>query len=237
MSSGEAKNLFKFFTIFFFIDFGNHPLSHLMKNVFGYHNKGSFEIYCYALSPSDRSVWRRGIEEDCDVFRDVSDWKCDEVAKRIINDQIHVLVNLNGYTKGAKNEIFALRPAPIQISLMGFCGTMGADFVDYIVGDEVSIPPHMSPHFSESIIRLPNSYFVTDHRQSARYVLDHEDRPTRGDYNIPEDAFVFANFSQNYKFSPNLISSWVKILKNVRNSILWLLKFPPEGEDNLKAEV
>ena len=147
-------------------DFNNHPLAHLMQSVFGLHDRSRFKIYSYSLSPSDHSLFRQKIEKESDVFLDVSSWTTKEIVEQIaLVDQIHILCNLNGYTKGGRNEIFAARPAPIHISLMGFAGTMGAGTVndpehcldsqvvddlyfddiqrrwmDYIVADEVACP-------------------------------------------------------------------------------------------------
>jgi len=106
-------------------DFGNHPLSHLMGSVFGLHDRSRVEVFCYALSPSDGSEWRCRIEAEAEHFLDVSSWNVPDIARRISADAVHVAVNLNGYTKGARNEIFALRPAPVQTSYMGFPATTG----------------------------------------------------------------------------------------------------------------
>ncbi|KAJ1565273.1 hypothetical protein HK096_003699, partial [Nowakowskiella sp. JEL0078] len=107
-------------------DFVNHPLAHLMQSVFGMHNRNKFAVFCYSLSPSDSSIFRHKIEFESDVFVDVSRWTIPQIVERIVADRIHILCNLNGYTKGARNEIFAARPAPIQMAFMGFAGTMGA---------------------------------------------------------------------------------------------------------------
>ncbi|KAI8804151.1 hypothetical protein BJ742DRAFT_713483, partial [Cladochytrium replicatum] len=108
-------------------DFNNHPLAHLMQSVFGLHDRSRFRVYCYSLSPTDNSPYRAKIERESDVFVDVSGWSLGDVVHRIASvDRIHVLCNLNGYTKGGRNEIFAARPAPVQMAFMGFAGTMGA---------------------------------------------------------------------------------------------------------------
>lgn len=106
-------------------DFGNHPLSHLMGSVFALHNRARVEVFCYALSPTDGSEWRKRIEQEAEHFVDVSAWGVADIAGRISADGIHVAINLNGYTKGARNEIFALKPAPVQASYMGFPATTG----------------------------------------------------------------------------------------------------------------
>ena len=122
-------------------DLGNHPLSHLMQSVFGMHDARKYKVSCYALTPSDQSAWRRKIEEEVEVFKDVSALSNADVARLIHHDGVHVLVNLNGYTKGARNEIFALRPAPLQAAYMGFCGTLGADYMQYMFADAIVVPP------------------------------------------------------------------------------------------------
>ncbi|TPX47257.1 hypothetical protein SeLEV6574_g02756 [Synchytrium endobioticum] len=122
-------------------DFINHPLAHLMQSVFGLHDRRRFRIYCYSLSPSDNSPYRNKIEAGADVFIDVSSWSLRDIVERIaLVDKIHILCNLNGYTKGGRNEIFAARPAPIQMAFMGFAGTMGAGKVHDPTTDEDSNP-------------------------------------------------------------------------------------------------
>mmetsp|Transcript_12973 Transcript_12973/g.19544 ORF Transcript_12973/g.19544 Transcript_12973/m.19544 type:complete len:972 (-) Transcript_12973:253-3168(-) len=217
-------------------DFGNHPLGHLMQSVFGLHDRSKFEIICYSLSPSDQSTWRRKIEADVDSFKDVCEMHFGDAVNLIRGDRVHVLFNLNGYTKGAKNEIFALRPAPIQISFLGFCGTMGANYMEYMVADNTVIPPELRSYYDEKLIQLPHSYFVNDHKQSARFILDGSRAVKRAQYGIEEDKFVFCCFNQLYKIDPTLFDTWVRILKRVPNSILWLLRFPSTGEENIFNE-
>ncbi|KAF9580373.1 hypothetical protein BGW38_003014, partial [Lunasporangiospora selenospora] len=124
-------------------DFNNHPLSHLMQSVFGMHDKARFEVFCYATTPADQTPYRAKIQSEVEHFMDVSTWGTQAIVDRIVKDGIHVLVNLNGYTKGARNEVFAARPSPVQVSFMGFAGTLGAGWCDYIVADPVVCPPEM----------------------------------------------------------------------------------------------
>lgn len=179
-------------------DFGNHPLSHNLQNVFALHDSTKFRVTCYATTPSDMSSWRQNIETSAEVFKDISQLTAGDAAQLIYNDETHILVNLNGFTKGSRNEIFALRPATLQVSFLGFCGTMGASFMDYIVADNIAIPPHLRAYYTEKVISLPHSYFVTDHKQSGRAAVETEPGalPTRAQYGIAEDKFVFCNFSQ-----------------------------------------
>ncbi|KAI5919089.1 glycosyl transferase family 41-domain-containing protein [Camillea tinctor] len=171
-------------------DFNNHPLAHLMQSVFGFHNPRRAKAFCYATTASDKSIHRQQIEREAPVFRDVSSWSAEKLVEKIVEDEIHILVNLNGYTRGARNEIFAARPAPIQMSFMGFAGTLGAEWCDYLLADEVAIPPstlrplrdNLSLEdvfrdekfnetddwvYSENIIFCRDTFFCCDHAQSC----------------------------------------------------------------------
>lgn len=172
-------------------DFNNHPLAHLMQSVFGFHDQGRVKAFCYATTASDGSVHRQQIEREAPVFSDASSWSVDRLVSRVVADGIHILVNLNGYTRGARNEVFAARPAPIQMSFMGFAGTLGAEWCDYLLADKTAIPPQtLRPWrgnvdlvdqtrdgnndndqdewvYGENIIFTKDTFFCCDHRQSA----------------------------------------------------------------------
>ncbi|KAK8065705.1 tetratricopeptide [Apiospora hydei] len=171
-------------------DFNNHPLAHLMQSVFGMHNPARAKAFCYATTASDKSIHRQQIEREAPVFRDVSSWSSERLVEQIVKDQIHILVNLNGYTRGARNEVFAARPAPIQMSFMGFAGSLGAEWCDYILADEIAIPPStLRPTrdnltlssvfrdeevadqegwvYSENVIFCRDTFFCCDHAQSS----------------------------------------------------------------------
>ncbi|KAK6161641.1 hypothetical protein DH2020_005022 [Rehmannia glutinosa] len=199
-------------------DFGNHPLSHLMGSVFGMHDRANVEVFCYALSPNDGTEWRLRIQSEAEHFIDVSSMASDMIAKMINEDQIQILVNLNGYTKGARNEIFAMQPAPIQVSYMGFPGTTGASYIHYLVSDEFVSPLSYSHIYSEKIVHVPHCYFVNDYKQKNLDVLDPKCQPKRSDYGLPEDKFIFACFNQLYKMDPEIFTTWCNILKRVPNS-------------------
>ncbi|XP_059295862.1 probable UDP-N-acetylglucosamine--peptide N-acetylglucosaminyltransferase SEC isoform X2 [Lycium ferocissimum] len=216
-------------------DFGNHPLSHLMGSVFGMHDKENVEVFCYALSPNDGTEWRIRTQTEAEHFIDVSSLTSDVIARMINEDQIQILINLNGYTKGARNEIFAMQPAPIQVSYMGFPGTMGATYIDYLVTDEFVSPMKYAHIYSEKLVHLPHCYFVNDYKQKNCDVLDPSVQPKRSDYGLPEDKFIFACFNQLYKMDPEIFITWCNILKRVPNSALWLLRFPAAGEMRLRA--
>ena len=161
-----------------------------MQSVFGFHDPAKVKAFCYATTPTDKSMHRRKIEREAPVFRDASGWSCEKLVKQIASDNIHILVNLNGYTRGARNEVFSVRPAPIQMSFMGFAGTLGAEWCDYLLADETAVPlSTLRPHrnnvtlsdvfddeadteaedwvYSENIIYCRDTFFCCDHKQSA----------------------------------------------------------------------
>ena len=154
-------------------DFGNHPTSHLMQSVPGMHSRKNVLVYCYALSANDGTNFRSKIQDECDVFVDFSQVPCNgEAADRIYADGIHILINMNGYTKGARNEIFALRPAPIQAMWLGYPGTSGAPFMDYIITDKVTSPIELASQYSEKLAYMPDTFFVGDHRQMFPHLIE-----------------------------------------------------------------
>lgn len=216
-------------------DFGNHPLSHLMQSVFGFHDRENFQVICFALNGSDNSEYRDKISSEADLFIDLSSvYDFYEAAKVIYHYDIDILINLNGYTKGAKTEIFACKPARLQVAYMGFAGTHGAPYIPYLITDKIATPPEALPYYTENMIWMPNSYYVNDYMQSMSFLLS-GCSTTRSDHGLPEDKFIFANFNQLSKIDPDIFDIWMDILNAVPNSVLWLLKFPSAGEQNLKA--
>uniref|UniRef100_A0A8C2EAZ7 UDP-N-acetylglucosamine--peptide N-acetylglucosaminyltransferase 110 kDa subunit n=1 Tax=Cyprinus carpio TaxID=7962 RepID=A0A8C2EAZ7_CYPCA len=145
-------------------DFGNHPTSHLMQSIPGMHNSEKFEVFCYALSPDDSTNFRVKVMSEAHHFIDLSQIACNgKAADRIQQDGVHILVNMNGYTKGARNELFALRPAPIQAMWLGYPGTSGAPFMDYIITDKETSPFEVAEQYSEKLAYMPNTFFIGDH--------------------------------------------------------------------------
>lgn len=159
-------------------DFGNHPTSHLMQSLPGLHDRTKMEIFCYSLSPDDGTNFRSKITREAEHFIDLSQVTCNgKAADRVNSDGIHILVNMNGYTKGARNEIFALRPAPIQVMWLGYPGTSGATFMDYIITDCITSPFELAHQYSEKLAYMADTFFVGDHRQmfphlQERVILD-----------------------------------------------------------------
>ncbi|XP_046372037.1 UDP-N-acetylglucosamine--peptide N-acetylglucosaminyltransferase 110 kDa subunit-like isoform X1 [Haliotis rufescens] len=326
-------------------DFGNHPTSHLMQSIPGMHDLQNVEVFCYSLSPDDGTTFRSKIEREAEHFIDLSQIPCNgKAADRIHADGIHVLINMNGYTKGARNELFALRPAPVQVMWLGYPGTSGASFMDYVITDRLTSPVTVSKQYSEKLAYTRDTFFIGDHMNMfphmlEKYVIKYTDEngkkfeyilnstdlseakeiatsfkkvvqqvlpgatvtapdgslmsmtttilevpktvvtalntmmqssqpqtavkgdvvvmnglttsqtsnkaatgeevpsgiilTTRQQYGLPEEAIVYCNFNQLYKIDPSTLEMWVDILKNVPNSVLWLLRFPAVGEANI----
>ncbi|KAL3286096.1 hypothetical protein HHI36_000608 [Cryptolaemus montrouzieri] len=175
-------------------DFGNHPTSHLMQSVPGLHDRSNVEIFCYALSTDDGTTFRAKIMRESDHFIDLSHIPCNgKAADRIYQDGIQVLVNMNGYTKGARNEIFALRPAPIQVMWLGYPGTSGASFMDYLITDAVTSPIELASQYSEKLAYMPYTYFVGDHRQMFPHLKERlilSDRSNGAGYNLADNVAI-----------------------------------------------
>lgn len=221
-------------------DFANHPFAHLTQSIYGLHRGNStVEVFCYALTASDNSEWRKIIEGTAEHFTDISKMPTAQAAQTIANDGIHVLINCNGYTKGARTELFALRPAPVQVSFMGFPGPLGASYIEYFVTDLVTSPPDLAHRVhTEALLYHPHTYFVNDHhRSSPPGPRAFPGGPlTRGRYGLPENCFLFCNFNQLYKLDPDTFDVWATILHRVPDSKLWLLRFPGAAEERIREE-
>ncbi|VDN45416.1 unnamed protein product, partial [Dibothriocephalus latus] len=147
-------------------DFCNHPTSHLMQSLPGMHDRNKVEIFCYSLSADDGTTFRAKVSREAEHFIDLSTVQCHgKAAERIAADGIHILLNMNGYTKGARNEIFALKPAPIQAMWLGYPGTSGSTFMDFIITDAVTSPLALAAQYSEKLAYMPKTFFIGDHAQ------------------------------------------------------------------------
>jgi protein O-GlcNAc transferase len=212
-------------------DFHNHATAHLMFSLFGLHNRDEFNIFCYSYGPDDESDYRRRIQQDCEKFSDISKLNDADAAKRIYEDRADILVDLKGYTWGNRFGIAALRPAPVQICYLGFPGTTGTDFFDYIITDAVVTPEYHAIYYTEKFIYMPHCYQVNDYQQRISETLW-----KRSDFGLPEKGFVFCSFTRAYKIEPVMFDVWMKILRQIPESVLWLLPGNNRAEDHLKLE-
>ncbi len=164
-------------------------------------------------------------------FLDAHALSDDEIAARLREWEIDIAVNLNGHTFGGRNGIFARRPAPIQVNYLGYPGSMGVDFIDYIIGDRTVIPDDHRKYFSEKVVTMPHSYFVTDNRRAVSPTP-----PTRAEQGLPENGFVFCAFTSTYKITPAVFSIWMELLAAVDGSVMWFSAVDKETRANLLRE-
>ena len=204
-------------------DFRNHPVGCLIQDLFSYHDRNRFEVYCYSLINTEDEITTK-IKDSCDRYTEIALMSTQDAAQRISNDNIDILIDLTGYTTYCRSEIFALQPAPVQCQYLGFPDTMGADFIQYIIADEQLIAPQMATHFSEEVMYLPHALV-----SSSMAISDRE--MNREEFNLPADRFVFCCFNRPEKISPQVFSVWMDILQQAPNAVLWLY-----AGDNIQAE-
>jgi predicted O-linked N-acetylglucosamine transferase (SPINDLY family) len=174
---------------------------------------------------------RQRLAKTFDCFIDAQDMSDKDISLRARQDKIDIAIDLNGYTQNARTGIFAYRAAPIQINFLGYPGTLGAEFMDYIVADRFLIPGENQKHFNEKPLYLPNTYMPTDDsRELSQKPMN------RSDMGLPDDAFVFCCFNNNYKISPAEFDIWMRLLTKVENSVLWLRQSNQFSHINIKNE-
>lgn len=211
-------------------DFRNHATAHLIQDLFGLHERTDFEVIAYSTGPDDGSHYRRRIRETSDGFHDLREADPVTLARQIHDDKIDILIDLHGHSGDNRLEALALKPAPLQVAYLGYPGTTGADFIDYIVTDRIVTPPDTQRHYDEQFAYLPHSYQIN----SARPKTDR--RPTRADCKLPPDGFVFCCFNGLYKIDPTLFDLWMRLLHQIPGSVLWLLDGPADTLRNLRRE-
>ena len=216
---------------YFSADFHQHPTSVLMAGLFEHHDRSGFEIISFSYGPDTADAIRQRIQASSDKFVDVRSRSDREVAELARELEIDIAVDLKGYTQDARTGIFAMRAAPIQVNYLGYPGTMGADYIDYLIADATLIPQSQQANYVEKILYLPNSYQVND---SKRVIGDKI--PARADMGLPQTAFVFCCFNNNYKITPDVFDGWMRILKGVGGSVLWLLQGNAAVGTNLRNE-
>jgi len=215
---------------YFSADFRQHPVSSLTVGMFEAHNREAFEITAFSFGPDTQDDMRLRLEAAFDRFIDVRTKSDSEIIAMAREAGLDVAVDLAGYTEGSRPGIFAGRAAPVQIAYLGYPGTMGADFIDYIVADDTIIPPEARKHFAEKVISLPCFQVNDAGRPMVGRALP------RADLGLPESAFVFCCFNNSYKFTPATFSSWMRILAATQNSVLFLSADHPTVGEHLKAE-
>jgi predicted O-linked N-acetylglucosamine transferase (SPINDLY family) len=212
-------------------DFRQHPLSFLTAGMFESHDKSRFEITAISFGVDDDSEIRARVKASFERFVDARASSDAQIADLLKALEIDIAVDLMGFTTDSRTGIFARRPAPIQLHYMGYPGTMAARYIDYMVADRVVIPDHQQASYSEKLICLPNSYFVND---TGRQIADK--MFSRAELGLPPSGFVFCCFNSNHKITPLVFDRWMRILKQVEGSVLWLLPGHATAADNLRKE-
>lgn len=209
-------------------DFSLHPVSMLMVELFEVHDRARFEIFGFDWSPEDGSLLRARVQRAMDYFIPIGHLS-DEAAARLIRDhEIDVLIDLQGQTAGARPNMLAWRPAPLQVTYLGQPATTGFPCIDYVIADRYLIPPEYAPFYSEKPLYMPDVYQVSDrHRASAA-------APSRAECGLPEGVFVYCAFNNSYKYTQEMFEAWLRIIQRVPHSVLWLLADNEETQRNLR---
>lgn len=200
-------------------DFRNHATTHLCGGLFGRHDRSRFEVIAYSFGADDASEYRRRVERDCDRFVDVSNESFEQAAQRIAADGIHILVDMKGYCAGHRAQIFAWRPAPVQVNWLGYPASMHAPFMDYIIADALVVPQGDEQWYDEEVVRLPGSYQVNDPDQP----IDAREA-RREQEGLPASGFVLCCFNHSWKIDAATFAGWMRILSALPGSVLWLLR-------------
>jgi len=213
-------------------DLHNHPIAYLIAELFELHDRNRFEVICFSFGPEGDNKMRSRIMAGFDQFIDVRNKTDLEVAALSREMEIDIAIDLNGFTTHCRTNIFAYRAAPVQVNYLGFPGTMGADYMDYLIADPTVIPKESAQHYSEKIAYLPDAYQPNDsQRQIAQISF------TRAQLGLPESGFVFCCFNNNYKITPSTYDAWMRILQAVEGSVLWLLTDNQTAEANLRSHM
>jgi protein O-GlcNAc transferase len=212
-------------------DFHDHATAYLIAGMLESHDRSRFEITGISFGPHSDSKMRRRIEQAFEYFVDVREKTDSEVAKLLRQREIDIAVDLKGFTQDSRSGILARRPVPAQVSYLGFPGTMGANYIDYILADSTVIPEEHFRFYSERVVWLPDSYQSND---SKRLISDR--MPTRAECNLPEAAFVFCSFNSVYKINPQTFDIWMRLLSAKANSVLWLIEANSTAVLNLRRE-
>ena len=216
---------------YFSPNFNNHPVSFLTAKLYEIHDREKFEIHAFSFSIDTNDEFNIRVKNAVDHYHDVSTLSDQEIIKLARSLEIDIAIDLAGHTDGGRTNIFSMSAAPIQIGYIGFLGTMGSNYYDYVVADKIIIPEKNKKYYTENIIYLPN-YQVNDSQDCSEDMIFN-----KHDFGIPKETFVFCCFNQSYKFNPNIFDRWAKILKQVEDSVLMLYSENKNVIKNLKIEI
>lgn len=212
-------------------EFRHHATSILMVELFERHDTSRFEVFAFDNGWDDGSALRKRLNQAFTEIVDISRLSDHSAASAIRDRGIDILIDLNGHVGRKRTGIFSMRAAPVQVNWLGFPGTMGAEFMDYIIGDRVIMPEGHDADYTEKIVRLPDSYQVND---SKRPIAGRT--PTRAEVGLPDASFVFCCFNDSYKITPDVFQVWMRLLKRLEHSMLWLVEGDAAASRNLRSQ-
>ena len=210
-------------------DLREHPVGHLIAGVIEHHDRTRFELIAISLGIEDQSRIRARMRAGFDRFIDVQRLNAVQIARLIRELEVDILVDLGAFTADSRPDVLGQRPAPVQVNYLGYCGTMGASYMDYLIADRQVVPPEHWGGYQEKIVYLPDSYLPTDGSIAV------PPAPTRGQHELPETGFVFCAFNHDFKISPDIFAIWMRLLQRTPGSVLWLMSRHPLSQRNLCA--
>jgi protein O-GlcNAc transferase len=228
---GERYNHQKIRIAYLSPDLREHPVGHLMCGIFEHHDKSRFETIAISLGIDDKSRLRSRMLASFDHFIDARLLTTRQIAEKIREMEADIVIDLAGYTADSRTDVFGYRPAPVHANFLGYPGTLGVPYMDYIIADRQVIPPEHQQFYDEKVVYLPDAYLPTD--VSVKIA---ERTPTRAECGLPEDAIVFCSFSHDYKLSPPMFDVWMRLLNQVPGSVLWLMSRGETAQQNLRKE-
>ncbi len=212
-------------------DFGEHPVAYCVAELFEIHDRSQFEVVGVSFGPDNRSAMRSRLQGGVDRFIDAQEMSDRAVARMLCDMEIDIAVDLNGHTQGNRAGVFAQRAAPVQVNYLGYSGSMGAPYIDYIIGDGRVIPQGQEAFYSEKVVRLPDTYLVNDRKRAVA-----GSAPTRAEAGLPAEGFVFCCFNNSYKITPAVFDLWMRLLGRIEGSVLWLFEDNAAAAGNLGRE-
>jgi len=216
---------------YFSPDFREHPVSDLIVELLEIHNRNKFEIHAFSCGRDTQDKMNLRIKAAVDHFHDVHMKSDQDIALLARSLEIDIAIDLGGFTQGSRIGVFAMSAAPIQTCYLGYAGTMGTDYMDYLICDRVVIPEDKQNYYLENLVYMPNSYMVNDSQ-----IKPSDKKFSKSNLNLPAKGFVFCCFNNAYKITPETFIGWMRILKAVSGSVLWLPKSNKTAIHNLKHE-
>lgn len=210
-------------------DFRIHPVAYLIAELLERHDRERFEVIGVSLGPPDGSDIHARVAAAFDQFHDMQTRSDDDIVALLRGLKVDIAIDLAGYTLHARLGVLARRAAPIQAGYLGYCGTSGSSAIDYLVADRIAVPPDQQKFFSEKLVYLPGSFMVSDSTQEISGAPQ-----SRAQFGLPDEGFVFCCFNKNYKFTQPMFEVWMRLLKEVDGSVLWLSANLERGQDNLR---